>query len=176
MIWTSVSAMTVVDLVIIAVALIVVWRNFWTSTNRRPSAPKTGLRLILMGILVVGLFYFADLLSMHVLPAFIPMEEAMAVMGTLHRNLGWVVSLFAILVISVGFTALKRTQEELAEKNRLLADLSSKLSRYLSPQVYQSIFRGEQNVEIASKRKKLTVFFSDIADFRRPPTAWNPRS
>jgi class 3 adenylate cyclase len=43
--------------------------------------------------------------------------------------------------------------------------LSTKLSKYLSPQVYSSIFSGEQIVEIASKRKKLTVFFSDIADF-----------
>jgi len=43
--------------------------------------------------------------------------------------------------------------------------LSNQLSKYLSPQVYASIFSGEQSVEIASKRKKLTVFFSDIADF-----------
>ncbi len=86
-------------------------------------------------------------------------------MGNLHRNLSWMVALFAIVVISVGFMELKRTQEELAEKNQLLEDLSSKLSRYLSPQVYESIFRGEQSVEIASKRKKLTVFFSDIVGF-----------
>jgi class 3 adenylate cyclase/PAS domain-containing protein len=39
-----------------------------------------------------------------------------------------------------------------------------KLAKYLSPQVYQSI-RGEQTVEISSKRKKLTIFFSDIAGF-----------
>ncbi|MEE9158087.1 MAG: adenylate/guanylate cyclase domain-containing protein, partial [Gammaproteobacteria bacterium] len=43
--------------------------------------------------------------------------------------------------------------------------LSNKLAKYLSPQIYASIFSGEQSVEIASKRKKLTVFFSDIADF-----------
>jgi len=165
MIWTSVTLMTVIDLVIIAVAVIVLWRNFRTSPSRRPSAPKAGLRLIMVGILVVGLFYFVDLLSMYILPAFIPMEEAMGVMGNLHRNFSWLVSLFAIVVISVGYMELKRTQEELAEKNRLLEDLSSKLSRYLSPQVYDSIFRGEQNVEITSKRKKLTVFFSDIVGF-----------
>ena len=52
-----------------------------------------------------------------------------------------------------------------AEKNRMLESLSSQLSKYLSPQVYASIFAGEQSVEIASQRKKLTVFFSDIADF-----------
>jgi adenylate cyclase len=61
-----------------------------------------------------------------------------------------------------------RTDEENArvtEKNAMLEALSSKLSKYLSPQLYRSIFSGAQNVEIASKRKKLTVFFSDIAAF-----------
>ena len=51
------------------------------------------------------------------------------------------------------------------EKNQILETLSSKLSKYLSPQIYQSIFRGEQNVEISSKRKKLTICFTDIAGF-----------
>lgn len=51
------------------------------------------------------------------------------------------------------------------EKNAMLENLSAKLSKYLSPQVYSSIFRGEQNVEIESKRKKLTIMFSDIAGF-----------
>ena len=51
------------------------------------------------------------------------------------------------------------------EQNRILENLSSKLSKYLSPQIYQSIFKGEQNVEISSKRKKLTICFTDIAGF-----------
>jgi class 3 adenylate cyclase len=55
--------------------------------------------------------------------------------------------------------------ELVTEKNRMLENLSAKLSKYLSPQVYSSIFSGAQNVEIASKRKKLTIFFSDIAAF-----------
>ncbi len=64
--------------------------------------------------------------------------------------------------------AKRRTEEAnglVTEKNRMLEALSSKLSKYLSPQLYRSIFSGEQNVEIASKRKKLTTFFSDIAAF-----------
>ncbi len=43
--------------------------------------------------------------------------------------------------------------------------LASKLSKYLSPQVYQSIFSGKKNVKIETYRKKLTVFFSDIKGF-----------
>ncbi len=63
----------------------------------------------------------------------------------------------------------KRRSEDatklVAEKNQMLESLAKQLSKYLSPQVYASIFTGEQRVEVASKRKKLTVFFSDIADF-----------
>ncbi len=58
-----------------------------------------------------------------------------------------------------------RDREVIEEKNRELEGLSTKLSKYLSPQIYSTIFTGEQSVEIASKRKKLTVFFSDIAGF-----------
>jgi class 3 adenylate cyclase len=46
-----------------------------------------------------------------------------------------------------------------------LQQLSNQLAKYLSPQVYESIFRGNQEVKVASSRKKLTVFFSDIAGF-----------
>lgn len=55
------------------------------------------------------------------------------------------------------------TDRKIAEKN--LSDLSIKLSKYLSPQVYKSIFQGDQDVKIGSSRKKLTVFFSDIVGF-----------
>ncbi len=67
--------------------------------------------------------------------------------------------------VDIDITDRKRTEKALAEKNRMLESLSSQLSKYLSPQVYSSIFAGKQSVEIESKRKKLTVFFSDIADF-----------
>ena len=55
--------------------------------------------------------------------------------------------------------------EEIARKNKELEVLSSKLAKYLAPQVYKSIFTGAQEVELTSQRKKLTVFFSDIAGF-----------
>jgi class 3 adenylate cyclase/PAS domain-containing protein len=60
---------------------------------------------------------------------------------------------------------LEEANASVTEKNRMLEALSSKLSKYLSPQVYESIFSGAQTVEISAKRKKLTVFFSDIAGF-----------
>src|SRR6516165_2621211 len=60
---------------------------------------------------------------------------------------------------------LEQTHDLVTEKNKELEVLSTKLSKYLSPQVYSSIFSGSKEVKIVSSRKKLTVFFSDIADF-----------
>ena len=62
-------------------------------------------------------------------------------------------------------TELKQREQELAAKSLQLEQLSKQLAKYLSPQVYDSIFQGRQEVKIASSRKKLTVFFSDIANF-----------
>ena len=62
-------------------------------------------------------------------------------------------------------TELKQREENLAEKSAALEALSSKLAKYLAPQVYSSIFTGRQEVRIASQRKKLTICFSDIAGF-----------
>jgi len=59
----------------------------------------------------------------------------------------------------------EEANERVLEKNQMLESLSNKLSKYLSPQVYSSIFSGSQSVEISAQRKKLTVFFSDIAGF-----------
>jgi PAS domain S-box-containing protein len=54
--------------------------------------------------------------------------------------------------------------ERIKAKDKI-EQLASKLSKYLSPQVYQSIFSGKKNVKIEAYRKKLTVFFSDIKGF-----------
>ena len=85
------------------------------------------------------------------------------------------------VAVYTNITEIKRAEEELreakrkaelanelvSEKNRALEVLSTKLSKYLSPQVYSSIFTGQRSVEIASSRKKLTVFFSDIVGLHR---------
>ncbi|MEZ5828990.1 MAG: adenylate/guanylate cyclase domain-containing protein [Hyphomicrobiales bacterium] len=59
----------------------------------------------------------------------------------------------------------RQANEIIAQKNKELDALATKLSKYLSPQIYHSIFTGAQNVEITSSRKKLTIFFSDVVNF-----------
>jgi adenylate cyclase len=74
----------------------------------------------------------------------------------------------ARVVTSMGQEVLAREERLdtlVKERTQALESLSVKLSKYLSPQIYASIFKGQQQVEIASKRKKLTVFFSDLSGF-----------
>ena len=68
MIWNSVPLMTAIDLVIIAVTLYAIWCCLLMGPSKRPSAPQVGLRLIAAGMLLVCVFYSADLVSMYVLP------------------------------------------------------------------------------------------------------------
>jgi class 3 adenylate cyclase/phosphoglycerate-specific signal transduction histidine kinase len=62
-------------------------------------------------------------------------------------------------------TELKQREEELSVKTNALEQLSSQLAKYLSPQVYESIFTGRSKVTVASRRKKLKIFFSDLEGF-----------
>ncbi|NHB57409.1 adenylate/guanylate cyclase domain-containing protein [Acinetobacter shaoyimingii] len=50
------------------------------------------------------------------------------------------------------------------EMNRYI-ELSNQLSRYAPIQLWQSIMRGETEAKLEYKRKKITIFFSDIQGF-----------
>ena len=56
-------------------------------------------------------------------------------------------------------------EKKVEERTSELEKLSKKLSKYFSPQVYDSIFSGKLDVKIQTKRKPLTVFFSDLQGF-----------
>jgi len=75
--------------------------------------------------------------------------------GTVSRNENGELSRKGILL---DITARKAAEQALEE-------LPRKLSRYISPQVYNSIFQGQQDALVGNTRKKLTIFFSDIVNF-----------
>jgi adenylate cyclase len=57
---------------------------------------------------------------------------------------------------------LKRKFQGQVERFQLL---SHKVSKYISPQIWESIFSGNKEVRLETQRKKLVVFFSDIVGF-----------
>lgn len=62
---------------------------------------------------------------------------------------------------------LKRVRESLENRNQQLNQLSTKLSKYLPHQICASIFSGQRDVTLETRRKKLTIFFSDIVEFTK---------
>ena len=60
---------------------------------------------------------------------------------------------------------LAQAQKVISAEQEKTARLATSLSKYLSPQVWESIFTGKQSVQLETRRKKLTVFFSDIRGF-----------
>jgi adenylate cyclase len=58
-----------------------------------------------------------------------------------------------------------RDQEIIEGKNIQLEQLATRLAKYLSPQIYESIFSGKQSGTTTLTRKNLTIFFSDIEGF-----------
>jgi class 3 adenylate cyclase len=62
-------------------------------------------------------------------------------------------------------TVIEAMNRKLEGANEFLATIAMKISRYLAPQIYDSIFSGQKDVVIHTERKRLTIFFSDIKDF-----------
>ncbi len=58
-----------------------------------------------------------------------------------------------------------RMVNELRNTNSVLENVSRQLAKYIPPQLYKSIIGGAHDATIESKRKKLTIFFSDIVSF-----------
>ena len=58
-----------------------------------------------------------------------------------------------------------RDQGVIEEKSKQLEMLANRLAKYLSPQIYESIFSNTHSDLGTHQRKNLTVFFSDIARF-----------
>ena len=50
-------------------------------------------------------------------------------------------------------------------KSKQLVDISRQLSKYIPPQIHDALFAGKYDTEIKTRRRKLTVFFSDIRNF-----------
>jgi adenylate cyclase len=60
---------------------------------------------------------------------------------------------------------LDLARRQIKAEQEKAAFLARNLAKYLSPQVWESIFSGNKRVRLETHRKKLTVFFSDIKGF-----------
>ena len=61
--------------------------------------------------------------------------------------------------------AARIAQQKVAHQQRQAMQLSRKLAKYLPPQIWGSLFSGKRDAKLETRRKRLTVFFSDIKGF-----------
>ncbi len=71
---------------------------------------------------------------------------------------------------------LKTQTRELDERKNELEALSKQLAKYLPPQIHEALFAGNYDTRVATRRKKLTVFFSDIRNFTQTSESLQPEA
>ena len=62
---------------------------------------------------------------------------------------------------------LRASHLRMIQQQQQAVDLSRKLAKYVPPQIWGSLFSGKRDAKLETRRKRLTVFFSDIKDFSR---------
>jgi adenylate cyclase len=72
-------------------------------------------------------------------------------------------------------TVQNRTHE-LNEQRHIFELLSQQLAKYLPPQIHGALISGRYDTRVSTKRKKLTVFFSDIKDFTTTSESLQPEA
>ncbi len=60
---------------------------------------------------------------------------------------------------------LRQAQDRVREQQQQAVELSRKLAKYLPPQVWGSLFSGKRDAKLETRRKRLSIFFSDIRGF-----------
>jgi diguanylate cyclase (GGDEF)-like protein len=121
MIWDSLAVMTIIDLIIISLAIFAIGTFFSRKRVLKEVGLYSGINLILCGLILIALFYMADLLTMYVFPMFMPMKKAMKIMRNLHLNYLWIVSVAVVLSIVTGLVYLIKNL--IPKINILISDL-----------------------------------------------------
>lgn len=120
-----------------------------------------GLRNLCLALLVAfsATLLTASLTDLHVAPE---TPTLVALVGILFATLYICINAYYLHQQSI---RLSQIRIEIKGEQEKAARLARNLAKYLSPQVWESIFSGKKHVRLETQRKKLTVFFSDIRGF-----------
>ena len=66
---------------------------------------------------------------------------------------------------SINKNLMKVVLQDSFLQNKKIEEISYQISKYIPPQINEQFLRGNYNTQINTRRKKLTIFFSDIKDF-----------
>ncbi len=156
MIWNSVVLMTVIDVLIVGMTVFTWFIYFRHRTTLDRLDLTTGMVISLTGLTIIGLFYLADLATMFVLPSFMPMKTAMAVMRDLHLNYMWLVSLVGVGLIVSG--VVYRMKVLLPKLEGVFIDLGKEKDKAESANIAKSEFLSQMSHELRTPLNAIVGF------------------
>ncbi len=145
MIWESTILMTVIDLLILGAVCYALLKFYYVRKYLEAKNTRIGLIPIILGLSFLGLFFLADLLTMHALPHFMSKAKSMAIMENLHLNYSWIVALFGVGSIAIGVAI---TSQGISALIRKLRKSESELKTELE-------WRTKSTQELVNSEKRL---------------------
>ncbi len=144
MTWESVALMTWFDVLICAITfstlgILLRYRHQFARFNL-----LVGLSLVVSGLMMIGLFYVAELFVIWIMPIFVTEKASMAMMSTLHLNAHGINVLVVSLCLVGGFVVITR---------RLLS-LIHHLEKSEINLNHETLVRQEINDELGESEKR----------------------
>ena len=169
MIWKSIPLMTAIDVVILTATMLAGWQ---VKTNKAILVQLNvfyHVVMMLVGLAFFALYYLGDLITMFILPLFMPVEQAMHYMGLLYINFNWICSLVGVGFIFIGlFTLTKRLFPQIVNIHLKLKEHSDQLDQ----QVQERTRNLEQtNTELRQEIAK-TAQMTKIMELTSDMVAW----
>jgi diguanylate cyclase (GGDEF)-like protein len=125
---------------------------------------QKGVAIILSGFFMMAFLYFIDILTMHLLPRFIPMKKAMEIMKDLHLNYNWILSATGFLLLFIGIIYLNKIifpRIILYQKELEISSITDELTGLLNRRGL--LYFAQKQCDIASRNNfNLYFLFVDV--------------
>ncbi|MEM7503784.1 MAG: sigma 54-interacting transcriptional regulator [Pseudomonadota bacterium] len=118
MVWTSFSALALVDLTIVAMAAAMLAFAWSRGMFQKGATPRAGRVLIAAGVLVTAAYYLADFVAIAILPVFSGEVAALPIIDLLQTRVREVSTLVSIGLIAAGFVFVAAQRRVVEEKMR----------------------------------------------------------
>lgn len=163
MIWESFWLIDLVRVLVGSAILVLIIALPRKSNSAIPTHANNGIYLILIGLSCIGLYYFADLFSMFVMPSLVSGQQSMEFVIVLHQNWSWVVVLISVSTIGSGTWLLA---------SKLVPDSQQNMS-HLEERVYHRTKDLQHiNIQLEETANLLIAEQSRFRDFAEIAADW----
>jgi len=159
MIWESTLIMTIIDSLIIVITFILFWNYHQNRQLLKQLKIQSVVAIIFGGFFMMASLFFLDILTMHLLPRFMPMKKAMEIMKMLHLNYNWILSSTGLFLLFIGIIYLNKIifpRIILYQKELELSSITDELTGLLNRRGLISFVQKQCDI---ANRNNLNLYF-----------------